>query len=49
MSILIQTYDWKSPSDGSLREDRDGYGDGPRRSSDAKVMTISEIPVLTSD
>lgn len=49
MSRLIQTYDWKSASDGSLREDQDEYEDGPKRSSDAKVMTISEMFVLKSD
>lgn len=49
MLRLIQTYDWKSPSDGSLREDQDEYEDGPKRSSDAKVMTISEMFVLKSD
>ena len=49
MSRLIQTYDWRSPWDGSFREDQDGYEDGPKRISDAKGMTISEIHVLTSD
>jgi hypothetical protein len=49
MSRLIQTYDWKSPSDGSLREDQDEYEGGPKRSSDAKVVTISEMLMLTPD
>ena len=49
MSRLIQTYDWRSPWDGSFREDQDGYEDGLKRSSDAKVMTSSEMLILTSD
>ena len=49
MSRLIQTYDWRSSSDGSLREVQDGYEDGLKRSSDAKVMTSSEMLMLTPD
>ena len=49
MPRLIQTYDWKSPWNVSLQEDQDGYEDGLKRSSDAKVMTILEMFVLTPD
>ena len=49
MSRLIQTYDWRSPWDGSFREDQDGYENGLKRSSDAKVMTSSDILMLTPD
>ena len=48
-SRSIQTYDYKSPSDGSLREDQDEYEDDPKRSSDAKVVTNSEMLMLTPD
>jgi hypothetical protein len=49
MSRLIQTYDWKSPWDGFLREDQDGYESGLKRSSDEKVMTSSEMLMMTPD
>ena len=49
MSRLIQSYYWKSPRDGSLREDEDEYEDGLKWSSDVKVMTSSEILMSTSD
>jgi hypothetical protein len=49
MSRLIQTYAWKSTWDGSLREDQDGYKDGLKRSSEAIVMTSSEMLMLTPD
>ena len=35
--------------DGSLYEDGDGYEDGLKRSSDAIVMTSSEVLMLTPD
>ena len=35
--------------DGSLREDQDRYEDGLKRSSDAKVMTSSEMLIWISD
>ena len=38
-----------SPLDGSLQADRNKYRDGTKRSSDAKVMPILEMLVLTSD
>ena len=38
-----------SPFDGPRQDDRNKYEDGPKRSSSAKDMTVSEIPVLTSD
>ena len=49
MSRLIQTYDWRSPWDVSFREDLDGYEDGLKRSLDAKVMTSSEMLMVTPD
>ena len=49
MSRVIQTYCWNSLWDGSLREDQDEYEDGLKRSSDAKVMTTSEMLMLTRD
>ena len=49
VSRLIQSYDWKSPWDSSSQEDQDEFEDGLKRSSDAKVMTILEMLVLTPD
>ena len=38
-----------SPLDDSLQDDGNKYIDGPKWSSDAKVMTSSEMRILTSD
>ena len=46
---INSNYDWRSPWDGSFREDQDGYENGLKRSSDAKVMTSSDMIMLTPD
>lgn len=38
-----------SPFDGPCQHGRNKYEDGPKRSSSAKVMTSSEMLMLTPD